>query len=302
MPITRADLLGDITRLFAEAAIEGPQREARLLFREVLDLTDIELIARGEAAVAEGDAERLLAFARRRAAGEPLARLTGRREFWSLDFALSPDTLVPRPDTETLVEAALAAFPDRAAPLRVLDLGTGSGAILAAILTERPRAFGVGVDRSEGAARQARANLHALGLAGRACIAVGDWTQALAGRFDLVISNPPYIESAAIAGLDVEVRAHDPRLALDGGQDGLDAYRVIIGALPALLLPGGRAILELGAGQEEAVGELLGKVGLAADGSARHDLAGIGRALVTKAFGVSGHCNKKGLGTDYRTD
>lgn len=278
---TRAELLRDIARRFAGAGIEAPEREARALIKVALALTDTDLIVRNEVVVPEDEAARTLALAARRAAGEPLARLTGRREFWSLDFTLAPDTLVPRPETETLVEAALRAFPDRAAALRVLDLGTGSGAILAAILSERPNAHGVGIDLSEGAARQARANLDHLGLGTRASIMVGRWAEALAGRFDLVVSNPPYITSADIETLDTEVRAHDPRLALDGGADGLDAYRIIAGALPALLNPGGITILEIGAGQEADVARLLRDVALPPDGPARPDLAGIPRALVT---------------------
>ncbi|GAB4071416.1 peptide chain release factor N(5)-glutamine methyltransferase [Ancylobacter sonchi] len=281
MTTTRASLIREIAGLLAGAGLDEPVREARLLLRQTLGLGDVELIARGDAAVEAREAERLRDLARRRAAGEPLARLTGKREFWSLDFALSPETLVPRPDTETLVEAALKAFPERLRPLRVLDLGTGSGAILAAILSERPNAFGIGVDRAEGAARQARANLAALGLGTRSAVLVGDWGSALGGRFDLVVSNPPYIETTAIAGLEVDVRAHDPHMALDGGEDGLEAYRAIALQLTALLLPGGRAILELGVGQERAVARLVEEAGLGIDGPARADLAGIARALVT---------------------
>ncbi|MCB4770813.1 peptide chain release factor N(5)-glutamine methyltransferase [Ancylobacter sp. Lp-2] len=281
MATTRVALFQEIAVLLATAGLESPAREARLLVRQTLGLGDVELIARGELVVEAGEADRLRDLARRRAAGEPLARLTGKREFWSLDFALAAETLVPRPDTETLVDAALAAFPDRLRPLRVLDLGTGSGAILAAILSERPNAFGIGIDRVEGAARQARANLAALGLGARAVVLVGDWGSALGGRFDLVVSNPPYIETAAIAGLEVDVRAHDPHMALDGGEDGLEAYRAIARQLPALLLPGGRAILELGAGQERAVARLVEEAGLGIDGPARADLSGMARALVT---------------------
>ena len=278
---TRAELLRDIARRFAQAGLDGAEREARALLKAALDLTDTDLIVRNDVRVSMEDAARALGLAERRSAGEPLARLTGRREFWSLDFTLAPDTLVPRPDTETLVEAALAAFPDRDAPLRVLDLGTGSGAILAAILSERPNAFGVGVDLSEGAARQARANLVSFGLGARAVIIVGRWGEALQGRLDLVVSNPPYITSADIDGLETEVREHDPRLALDGGTDGLEAYRAIASALPDLLNPGGITILELGAGQEADVAALLMANGLPPDGPARPDLAGIARAIVT---------------------
>ncbi|QFR33113.1 peptide chain release factor N(5)-glutamine methyltransferase [Ancylobacter sp. TS-1] len=280
--IPRAGLLREIAAALAAAGLETPEREARALLKAGLGLTDVDLLARAEDPVTEADAARLREMARRRAAGEPLARLSGRREFWSLDFALSPDTLVPRPETETLVEAALAAFPDRAAPLALLDLGTGSGALLAALLSEYPNAFGVGVDLSHGAARQARENLARLGLGERSAVLVGRWAQALAGRFDLVVSNPPYIPSTDIAALDREVREHDPLLALDGGPQGLDAYRALASALPGLLRPGGRAVLELGIGQEADVAALLAAAGLPADGPARADLAGIARAIVTR--------------------
>jgi release factor glutamine methyltransferase len=281
---TRAALLTALTRDFTAAGLEAPEREARLLLKAALGLSDLDLIARAEVSVTPDEASHLGALAAQRAAGEPLARLTGHREFWSLDFTLSPETLVPRPDTETLVEAALDAFPDRNAPLRVLDLGTGSGAILAAILSERPNAFGIGVDLSEGAARQARANLEALGIGTRSAVIVSEWGEALSGRFDLVVSNPPYIASIDIAGLDVEVRAHDPLLALDGGTDGLDAYRAIAKALPRLLAKGGIAVLELGIGQEADVALLLREAGVPPDGQARRDLSGIARAIVTGAF------------------
>lgn len=280
--IWRAGLLREIAAAFAAAGLETPEREARALLKGGLGLADIDLVARADLPVAEEDAARLRALAVRRAEGEPLARLVGRREFWSLDFSLAPETLVPRPETETLVEAALALFPDRAAPLRILDLGTGTGAILAALLSEYPNAFGLGVDLSEGAARQARDNLARLGLAGRSAVIVGRWAEAIHSRFDLVASNPPYIPARDIAALDKEVREHDPRLALDGGADGLDAYRALAAALPGLLVPGGRAVLELGIGQEEDVATLLAASGLSADGPARRDLSGIARAIVTR--------------------
>lgn len=279
---SRADLAREIAASFAAVGLETPEREARALLRAGLGLSDVDLLARADAAVPEAGAHRIRALAARRAAGEPLARLVGRREFWSLDFALAPETLVPRPETETLVEAALAVFPDRAAPLAILDLGTGSGALLAALLSEYPAAFGIGVDLSPGAARQARANLESLGLGRRAAILVGAWADALVGRFDLVVSNPPYIPTMDIAALDREVREHDPLLALDGGPKGLDAYRAIAHALPGLLRPGGRAVLELGIGQEGDVAALLTAAGLAPDGPARRDLAGIARAIVTR--------------------
>ncbi|WP_428032902.1 peptide chain release factor N(5)-glutamine methyltransferase [Ancylobacter sp.] len=261
--------------------MEVPDREARALLKLGLHLTDLDLVARAETPVADDDAEAMRVLAGRRRNGEPLARLVGRREFWSLDFTLAPETLVPRPETETLVEAVLALYPERHAPLRILDLGTGSGALLAALLSEYPSARGLGVDLSLGAARQARKNLVALGLGARSMVIVGCWAEALGGGFDLVVSNPPYIPSTDIAALDREVREHDPLLALDGGPRGLDAYRVLARALPGLLVPGGRAVLELGIGQEEDVAALLAAAGLPADGAARRDLAGIARAIVT---------------------
>lgn len=279
---TRTALLRAFAAAFAESGMEAPEREARALLRGGLGLTDLDLVIRGEQDVAEDDATRLRALAERRARGEPLARLTGRREFWSLDFALSPETLVPRPETETLVEAALSLFPDRSAPLRLLDLGTGSGALLAALLSEYPAAFGVGVDLAPGAARQARANLAALGFATRAAVLVGHWGEALNGGFDLVVSNPPYIPSTDIPALQREVRTHDPLLALDGGPLGLDAYRALALALPRLLVAGGYAVLELGIGQERQVAGLLTAAGLSVEGPARADLAGIARAIIAR--------------------
>lgn len=277
-----AALRRELAAALAEAGIADADRDARLLLAEALSCAPGDLLLRADAPVPEAEARAARAFAARRAAGEPVARIRGRREFWSLDFLLSPDTLVPRPDTETLVEAALAACPERDAPLRILDLGTGTGAILAALLAERPRAFGLGVDRSEGAARTAWDNLVRNGLGGRAQVMVGDWGAALAGRFDLVVSNPPYITSAEMTELPVEVRRYDPRLALEAGADGLDAYRVITAGLPRLLAPGAVAVLELGAGQEAAVAGLARNAGLLIDGPARRDLAGTPRALVAR--------------------
>jgi release factor glutamine methyltransferase len=195
---------------------------------------------------------------------------------------------VPRPETEHLVELALAL--PLPATARVLDLGTGTGCLLLAVLHDRPSAFGVGVDRSEAAARVARDNARAIGLADRTAVLVGDWAGALAGGFDLVLSNPPYIPEADIAGLEPEVRDHDPWLALSGGVDGLDAYRALAAALPDLLAPGGVAVVELGIGQAPAVAALFRAAGLDILGTP-HDLAGIARCVVAKkAFGPTLEC------------
>lgn len=193
-----------------------------------------------------------------------------------MDFLVSPATLIPRPDSEAIVEAALLL----PSPGRVLDLGTGTGCLLLAVLHERPTAFGVGIDISEDAARLAKANADRLGLGSRAAFLCGDWAEAMQGAFDLVLSNPPYIESATVPALMPEVSDHEPRRALDGGRDGLDAYRIIVRALPGLLARDGAAVLEVGAGQARAVAFLASAVGFAA--SLRQDLGGIERAVILR--------------------
>jgi release factor glutamine methyltransferase len=266
-------------QLLRAAAIESPRLEARLLLGHAMGLSPEALLRDPRAPVAAAAAARFRVALEGRLAGRPVAHLIGEQGFWTLDLAVSPATLIPRPDSETLVEAALDLFPEAAAPLRVLDLGTGTGCLLLAVLAERPAAFGIGVDLVPAAAALAARNAARHGLAGRAAFLAGDWAEALAGRFELVLSNPPYIESAAIAGLMPEVARHEPRSALDGGADGLHAYRAVIAALPGLLGAGGRAVLELGQGQRAAVAGLAEARGLAVLGC-RADLGGIERALV----------------------
>ena len=262
-----------------ERGVESAESDARILLSHTLGMEDAAILAESKTRAPAGARRRLDGFLARRLAGEPVARIVGRKEFWSLSFRLGPDTLVPRPETETVVEMALAALPDRNAELRVLDLGTGSGVLLAAILVERPGASGVGIDYSGDALAVARANLEALGLGARAAFTCGDWGAALTGKFDLVVCNPPYIAAPEFARLSNEVRAHDPCLALDGGSDGLSAYRAIVSDLARLLYAHGIAVLELGQGQESAVATLAGEAGLFVAGPARPDLAGIPRAL-----------------------
>ncbi len=216
----------------------------------------------------------------RRAAREPLALIVGHREFWSLRFAVSPATLIPRPESETLIEAAVAEFAGRAPPCLVLDLGTGSGCLLLAALSAFPAAFGIGVDRSAAAAVLAARNAAALHLADRSAFVCGDWADALDARFDLVLCNPPYVRTGDLGGLMPEVARYEPRTALDGGADGFAAYRRVIRALPGLLRPGAAAVLEIGAGQAEAAAGLARQAGLAAEWQS--DLAGIPRALVLR--------------------
>jgi release factor glutamine methyltransferase len=261
------------------AAIETPRLEARLLLAHALGCRQEDLLRDPRAAVPPDATARFADLLRRRLDHAPVAHLLGTQDFWSLSFAVSSATLIPRADSETLIEAAVAAFPDPGAVRRVLDLGTGTGCLLLAALVEFPAASGLGLDRIPEAAALARDNAARLGLGARARFAVADWAAPIAGRFDLVLSNPPYIESATIPALMPEVARHEPASALDGGADGLDAYRAIAAALPGLLAPGGRAVLELGEGQEAAVTAIAAAQGLRRLGC-RADLGGVARALV----------------------
>ena len=277
MPLGAA--LDGAARRLAEAGLEQPRREARLLAAHLLGATPAALLDRAGAI----DGAAYAALVARRAGREPLALITGRRGFWTLDLAVSADTLVPRPDSETLVAAALAHAP---APRRVLDLGTGTGCLLLSVLAERPGAFGVGVDVSLAACRLAARNAASHGLADRCAFVAGDWASALRGRFDVILCNPPYIETAALAGLMPEVRLFEPARALDGGVQGLDAYRRLLPSLADVLAEGGVAVLEVGAGQDESVRALALRAGLNHLGT-QADLGGIARAVVlTRAGGA----------------
>jgi len=264
------------------AAIEAPRLEARRLLAHVLGTTEEALLRDPRAAVPADKAAHFAALLARRVAREPFAYLTGRVGFWTLELEVSPATLIPRADSETLVEAALAACPDKGAARRVLDLGTGTGALLLAVLSEVPAASGVGIDIKPAAVALAERNAVRLGLADRAGFLAGDWAAAVLSPFDLILCNPPYIESAAIAGLMPEVARHEPASALDGGADGLSAYRRIIADLPRLLAPRGLAVLELGQGQQAAV-EALGKAAGFRPEACSADLGGVPRALVLRA-------------------
>lgn len=275
-----AYILRDMAARFRSAGLETPEADARLIMLHGAQLTLTDLIRMPDLALAPGILLRLDDLAARRLAGEPVSRLRGTKEFWGLPFTLAPDTLVPRPDSETLIEATLQAFSERRdGHLRVLDLGTGTGCLLLALLSEFRSAWGLGVDRSHEAVLTARQNAEALGLAERARFLVGDWADAVQGRFDIVISNPPYIPAADVDTLDVEVRQHDPRLALDGGEDGLEAYRLVVEAATGLLADDGLLVLELGIGQEQDVAGLARGAGLDVPGPAACDLNGIPRAL-----------------------
>jgi release factor glutamine methyltransferase len=278
---TRAEAFRRLVETFRDLNFDEPAREARLTLCAACGLAPAAMIAAPDERLGPA-ASRLGEFAFRRAGGEPLSKIVGRREFWGLPLFISRDVLDPRPETETIVEAAVALFADRRAePIRVLDLGAGSGALLCALLAEFPAARGLGVDRSEEAAAVARANVEACGLAQRADVRVGDWTDGVDGPFDLIVSNPPYVPSGEIADLPREVRDHDPRAALDGGADGLDALRAIIPASAALLSPNGRLIVEVGAGQARSVLAMAGEAGFR-DVATWRDFAGVERAVAAR--------------------
>jgi len=276
--VTVAQAIAEATARLAAAGVEGAKRDARLLLGHVVGADAARTNAR---TLADEERRAFDALIARRAAREPVSRILGTRGFWSRDFALSPATLDPRPDTETLIEAALALLASRGAPYRLLDLGTGTGCILLALLSELPNARGLGTDAQGEAVATARKNAVALGLEARAAFLVGDWCRDLPGTFDMILSNPPYIPSGDIAALAPEVARFDPRGALDGGPDGLDCYRRIAGEAGAHLAPDGYLLLEIGAGQAGAVEAILVGAGWEMAGR-RKDLAGHDRCIIAK--------------------
>ena len=266
---------------FRQAGIDSAETDARLLMAHALGVDRAELIANGGRALTVEQAEAIDALAARRLKREPVARIFGHKEFWSLSLQIGPAVLVPRPETETVVEAALDAVARGAPPmtqLRILDIGIGSGALLLALLSELANAVGTATDISAAALDVARANAERSGLAGRCTFIACDIAAGVPSPFDLIVSNPPYVVHGEIASLAPEVRDYDPALALDGGADGLDSYRAIAAQARGLLAPGGKLIVELGAGQEAAVRAMFTKAGLTAV-AVLNDLAGIPRAL-----------------------
>jgi release factor glutamine methyltransferase len=260
------------------AGVDSARLDARVLLAHAMGVTREDLIA-AKREPSTREAALFETLVARRIAREPLAYIRGKREFWSLDFKVGPGVLVPRPETETLIEAAISQVADRKAFLSIADLGVGSGALLAAALKEFPNARGMGFERSAEAFAYADANLARHGLKPRGKLVAGDWNGA-EGQFDLVLSNPPYIPTADIQSLDPEVQLYEPHAALDGGVDGLCAYRALAGLVPRLLRPGGLAFLELGAGQVSQVELLFPGLPVV---HVAPDLAGIPRVLVLKA-------------------
>jgi release factor glutamine methyltransferase len=277
--MTIGEALARAAKRLGEAGIERPQAEARILLAEASGRGRGQIIAFPEHVLTPGQCQVFDAQVARRCAREPISRILGSREFWSLRFAVGPATLDPRPDSETLVAAVLARIADRNAEFALLDLGTGTGCLLLALLSELPNAKGLGIDISADARDIAAANARALGLDRRAVFQLGDWARDISAQYDVIVSNPPYIESTAIAGLSPEVAQYDPRAALDGGADGLSAYRMLIPQAAARLKPGGLLALEIGAGQGAAVRGLASQAGLT-DRGGTEDLAGIERCLL----------------------
>jgi release factor glutamine methyltransferase len=270
-------LLGDAALRLSVAGIDNPRLDARLLLAHAMSVSPDALLSSID--VPADARARFEAFLARRILREPLAYITGKKEFWSLEFAVGPGVLIPRPETETLIEQVLERFPDRSSALNVVDFGTGTGCLLAACLSEYPNARGLGVDTSDTALSWARRNIDRLGLSDRCGLELADWRRILSVQVDVIVSNPPYVQSRDISLLAPDVRFFEPVSALDGGEDGLEAYRALAPVIGRLLKPGGLLFWEIGAGQEKAVSAILAgqRIGIVAIAT---DLAGIGRCIV----------------------
>jgi len=284
-PTTLAAAFTATWRTLAGAGVPQPRIDARVLVCASAGVPPEAILTRGETTMAPRALARLRACVQRRARREPVARILGRREFWSLPFRVTPDVLDPRPDSETVVATALELLSDPEAPYRLLDLGTGTGCLLLALLNALPGATGIGVDIAAAAVAVARDNAAALGLGPRARFVIGDWgdAPALTGaeRFNLIVTNPPYLGEDDMADLAPEVSRFAPRLALAGGADGLDCYRAMAPGLSRLIAPGGWAVLEIGHRQADAVTAILGESGLVAS-DIRRDLGHRPRCVVAR--------------------
>ena len=267
------------TEAIASAGVRGARRDVRILICAAIGITPEHLFADPNQEISVLSNLRFREYVRRRCCREPVSRILGKRSFWDLDLTVTPDVLDPRPDSETLVETLLESVDDRQGSFRLLELGVGSGALLLSLLNELPYATGVGVDLCPNAIIVAKANAINAGLGFRTCFAAMNWSDALDARFDIVISNPPYVMSSSIDSLSPEVRCYDPPLAIDGGPDGLAAYRCLARALPGLLAPGAIAGIEIGYGQLAAVLNIFSDSNLKV-GEIRKDLSGRSRCLV----------------------
>lgn len=280
-PILISQALHEAKQRLIAYGVPLPSIEAELILAHVLQVTRERIIGYPEQVLSVDEYQTYCQMVERRISKEPHAYIVGYREFYGREFKVNSSTLIPRPDSETLIEAVLARFTDSHQPLRILDLGTGSGCLLLTLLAEYPQAIGVGIDASEGALEVARANAVHLGLAKRVDFLLRCFGEDVDGQFDLVITNPPYIVSSEISSLEPEVKHHEPHLALSGGLDGLDHYRKIIPSLPLMLVHSGWFICEIGLGQEQDVAVIVQKNGLIVDELPR-DLSGIIRCVVAK--------------------
>lgn len=287
-------LLGNAALRLSVAGIESPRLDARLLLAHAIGVPPDALI--GSIAVSPEASVQFESFLARRILREPVAYIIGKREFWSFEFEVGHGVLIPRPETETLIEQVLEVFPDRTAPLDIIDLGVGSACLLAACLSEYPNARGVGIDAAEQALSWARRNTGRLGLAGRCKLDLGSWDTVPLAPADVILSNPPYIPSRDISLLAPDVRLFEPVSALDGGEDGLDAYRALAPVIGRLLKPEGFAFLEIGAGQDGAVPAILETQSLQAI-RIEPDLAGIRRCVVSARNLRNSGKNEKTVGT-----
>ncbi len=282
MSETLVSLWTDVRKRLEAAGVDSPVLDARLLLEAGAGVSRLEIVTDPRRELSAAQVEAVNALTQRREAREPVSHIIGRKHFWTLDLAVNADVLTPRPETEFVVEAGLQSTLPADAPHRMLDLGAGSGAIILALLRERPNATGVAIDVSPQALAIVQENAEQLGVADRLDIRQNDWAKDLDERFDLIVSNPPYIRSGDIDALAPEVSRYEPRVALDGGEDGLVAYRIIIAALPRLLKPGAAFALEVGLGQAESVKALAEEAGLMTAEPVR-DLSGIPRVVVGHA-------------------
>jgi release factor glutamine methyltransferase len=277
-PLRLEDFIATASKRLKEAGIESAVVDAHILVAYGLKCDRTQLLSQKDRVLAALELQKLRVFIECRARHEPVARILGRREFWSLPFGLNHATLEPRPDSETVVETALKLIKVKEAPLRILDLGTGTGCLLLSLLHELPKATGLGIDAAAQATEQAQTNAKNLGLDDRAAFRTGDWFEGINERFDVIVSNPPYIVHKDIASLMPEVRDHDPHLALDGGNDGLACYRLLVPRLPHFLKPSGFAVFEVGQGQADMVGKMFTDAGFK-NVATHKDLGGIERVV-----------------------
>jgi len=281
-PATLGQALHKVAERLADAGIEDARRDAQVLLGHVIERDRAYLHAFPEMKLSDDQMARLSGLVGRRAARVPMSQVLGSREFWSLNFQVTADTLTPRPDSETLVEAAIEQFDTGPGPSGIADLGTGTGCLLISLLTIWPDSRGVGIDRSSKALAIASSNAGACGVAARCKFVEGSWLDGIAERFDLIVSNPPYIPSVDLADLEPEVVDHEPHLALDGGDDGLDAYRALLPQLQGHLTDSGVVVLEHGAGQGPELEILASEHDLVVVAN-RSDLAGLRRCLILRA-------------------